>query len=68
MDSLNLTYSPYVNKKYTEFYLKYGYLPQMFNPYNCTEICDFSPTITAQGDTITKSSTVLIIESVDGDG
>ena len=35
----------------------------MFNPYNCVEITDVAPTLTAQGDSITKSGTVLIIES-----
>ena len=62
MDDFELTYSPYVNRKYTEFYNKYGYLPKIFNPYNCSEITDFAPTLTAQGDSITKSGTVLILE------
>jgi len=53
----------YVNKKYKEFYDKNGYLPKMFNPYNCQEIKDIAPTQTAQGASITKSSTVLIIDS-----
>ena len=61
-NSFNLTYSPYVNKKYKEFYDKKGYLPNMFNPYNCYEIVDYAPTITSQGDSITKSGTILIIE------
>lgn len=34
----------------------------MFNPYNCSEITDYAPTLTAQGDSITKSGTVLIID------
>ena len=56
-----LTHSPYVNKKYEEFYKKYGYIPEMFNPYNCREITDVAPTLTAQGDSITKSGTILIV-------
>ena len=32
----------------------------MFNPYNCKEITNKTPTLTAQGASITKSSTVLI--------
>lgn len=55
----NLTYSPYVNKKYKEFYDKNGYIPEYFNPYNTTELKDVAPTLTAQGDSITKSGTVL---------
>ena len=43
-----LTSSNYVNKKYTEFYKKHGYIPKMFNPYNCSEITDIAPTITTQ--------------------
>jgi hypothetical protein len=62
MKDFDLTYSPYVNKKYEEFYNKNGYIPQMFNPYNCKEILDYAPTLTSQGDSITKSGTILIIE------
>lgn len=65
MNDLELTYSPYVNTKYTQFYEKHGYLPKYFNPYNCTELDDFAPTLTSQGDSITKSGTVLIIEEVE---
>ena len=53
------TYSPYVNKKYKKFYDKNGYIPKYFNPYNTTELKDVAPTLTAQGDSITKSGTVL---------
>lgn len=65
MSDFDLTYSPYVNKKYTEFYNKYGYIPSIFNPYNCTELDKYSPTLTSQGDSITKSGTVLIIENME---
>lgn len=63
MNNFNLTYSSYVNEKYEEFIRKNGYIPKMFNPYNCAEITDVAPTLTAQGDSITKSGTVLITES-----
>ena len=66
-NDLDLTYSPYVNKKYTEFYNKYRYLPIIFNPYNCTELDKYAPTLTSQGDSITKSGTILIIEKVEHD-
>lgn len=53
------TYSPYVNQKYTEFYEEHNYIPEYFNPYNKTELTDIAPTLTAQGESVTKSSTVL---------
>lgn len=68
MSNLDLTYSPYVNRKYEEFYKKNGYIPIMFNPYNCSEIIDIAPTLTAQGESITKSGTVLIIEIAEDTG
>ena len=37
----------YVDRKYQEFYKKYGYIPKMFNPYNCNEITDIAPRLTA---------------------
>lgn len=52
-------------KKYLEFYKKYGYIPEMFNPYNCREIKDICPTITTNCISTTHSSTVLIIEEKD---
>lgn len=60
----NFTYSPYVNKKYNEFIKDNGYIPKMFNPYNKKEITDIAPTLTAQGDSITKSGTVLKAEGI----
>lgn len=52
----------FVNRKYEEFYNKNGYIPNMFNPYNCNEIDDYSPTMTTQCGSTTSSSTVLIKE------
>lgn len=49
----------YVEKQYKKFIGKNGYVPEFFNPYNCNEIEDVAPTLTAQGDSVTKSSTVL---------
>lgn len=57
----DLTYSNYVNERYKKFYDEKGYIPKMFNPYNCSEIIDIAPTLTAQGDSITKSGTVLVL-------
>ena len=53
------TYSPYVNQKYKEFQEENGYIPEYFNPYNKTDLKDIAPTLTAQGESVTKSSTVL---------
>ena len=43
------------------FYKKHGYIPEMFNPYNCSEITDVSPTITTNCGNIGTSATVLIV-------
>ena len=53
----------FVFKKYIEFYIKHGYIPLMFNPYNCAEIIDIAPCISTQCGSATTSATVLIIES-----
>ena len=59
-----LTSSEYVNKKYADFYKKHGYIPKMFNPYNCSEITDIAPTVTTQCGSMTSSSSIVIIEEV----
>ena len=59
-----ITYSPYVNKKYEQFIEKNKYVPELFNPYNCQEIKELAPTLTAQGDSVTKSSTVLKTDGI----
>lgn len=63
-NDLNLTPSNYVNKKYADFYKKNGYIPKMFNPYNCSEITDIAPTVTTQCGSMTSSSSIVIIEEV----
>lgn len=64
---LNLTSSDFVNKKYTEFYNKHGYIPKMFNPYNCAEIIDVAPTMTTYCGNKTSSVTVMIFEEIKND-
>lgn len=59
---VELTYSSYVNEKYKKFINENGYIPDLFNPYNATELQNLAPTITAQGDSITKSGTVLKLD------
>lgn len=54
----------WLQRKYREFYEKYGYYPKIFEPYNCREIKDYAPTITANSMTSpTHAGTVLMIES-----
>lgn len=53
----------YVLKKYKQFYDKHGYIPPIFNPYNCTEIKDIAPCITSNCGNECSSAAVLIIES-----
>ena len=54
---------PYVEGKIDDIVDKYGYLPEMFNPYNTAEIIDKHPTFTAaSGNRQTNSGSVFIIE------
>ena len=50
----------FVEKKYQKFINKNGYMPEMFNPYNCSEIKDNSPTLSTQCGSTTSSATILI--------
>ena len=53
----------WLEKKYIEFYEKNGYIPEMFEPYNCREITDYAPTLTANSNTSpTHAGTILIID------
>ena len=63
--SLELTKDKTINRAYEEFYKKNGYLPKYFNAYNCSEITDIAPTITAACGVQNSSGTILIIEEVD---
>ena len=62
-DSLIVENKSWLEKKYTEFYEKYGYIPEYFVPYNGTECTDYASTLTANSNTSpTHSGTVLITE------
>ena len=50
----------FIFKKYVQFIERNGYFPMMFNPYNCSEITDISPTLTANCGSKSSSATVLI--------
>lgn len=52
---------PFVIKKYDDAYKKYGYIPIAYNPYNNSEIKEKCPTLTAQCNQQTSSSTVMVI-------
>ena len=49
----------YISKKYKDFYNDNGYIPEMFNPYNESEIQDIAPTQTTQCGNTASSATVL---------
>ena len=51
-------------KNIPSFTKKHGYIPKMFNPYNCSEITDIAPTITTQCGSMTSSSSICIIEEI----
>lgn len=54
-----------MKNKYETFYNKHGYYPRYFVPYNCLEIKNYTPTLTANSNTSpTHAGTVLIIEPV----
>ena len=49
----------FIEKKYKEFIDKKGYIPEMFNPYNCKEVKDIAPTQTTTCGSQTSSANVL---------
>jgi site-specific DNA-cytosine methylase len=50
---------PFVKKKIPALTEKYGYLPEMFNPYNVAEIKEIAPCLTTQNSQ-TRSNTVIV--------
>ena len=61
-DNLVIETSSYIDRKYKEFEDEKGYIPEMFNPYNKSEIKDVAPTQSTQCGSTTSSATVLIKE------
>lgn len=60
-DSLVVEKQSWLEKKYTEFYEKHGYIPEYFVPYNGIEVKEYAPTLTANSNTSpTHAGTVLI--------
>ena len=66
----------FIKQKYNNFIETNGYIPNMFNPYNETEIKEIAPTQTTQCGSTTSSATILIknntekgyLEAYEGDG
>lgn len=54
----------YVGKKYNEFIEENGYIPEIFNAYNKTEVKDVAKTITAECGSVTSSASHLIVEGL----
>lgn len=50
----------FIEGKYSNFIKNHGYIPIMFNPYNCQEITEYSPTQTTKCGRPDCSATVLI--------
>lgn len=57
----------FIFKKYVQFIERNGYFPMMFQPYNCSEITNISPTLTASCGSKTSSAAVLIANLGDGE-
>lgn len=51
---------PYNIEKLEKLKIKYGYIPEMFNTYNCSEITEKAPCLTAVGNRQTTSSSVIL--------
>ena len=52
-------YKTFIEKHYDNFKNKNGYIPEMFNPYNESEIKEVAPTQSTQCGSSTSSATVL---------
>ena len=52
-----------IAKNYAKFIRCKGYIPKMFNPYNCSEVTDIAPTQTTNCGHATTSATVLIADA-----
>jgi len=50
----------FIEKKYDEFVEREGYIPEQFNPYNCSEIKNVAPAQTTQCGSATSSAAVLL--------
>lgn len=51
----------FVERKYNNFIKENGFVPEMFNPYNESEIKEIAPTQTIQCGSMTSSATVMVL-------
>ncbi len=51
----------FVERKYNNFIKEKGYVPEMFNPYNESEIKEIAPTQSSQCGSMTSSATVMVL-------
>lgn len=51
----------FVERKYNNFIKEKGYVPEMFNPYNESEIKEIAPTQSTQCGSMTSSATVMVL-------
>lgn len=58
----------FITRKYLEFYENYGYIPEMFNPYNRSEIRDICPALTAHcGNAASSAAVLIMVEGANND-
>lgn len=62
-DCLGVVVMDFVSRHYKNFIKENGYIPDMFNPYNESEIKDIAPTQTTECGSTGSSASVLIKES-----
>lgn len=62
LESKNEGYTPWIVKKYKQFYDKHHYIPKFFNPYALKEIKDIAPCQTAHCGTFGTTASVVILE------
>ena len=64
LENILLPDSPYVRRKYMEFYEKHGYIPEFFQPYNCAEVIDYSNTLTISTGTPGGTGSCLVMDEI----
>lgn len=60
MDNPNLGW---LGAKYIEFVEKHGYIPRVFQPYNCADVSDLAPTVTASCGGTTTIGALYLVET-----
>lgn len=55
-----------VKKSFDKLETKYGYIPNMFNAYNITEICDKSPTLSLGSMVTSSCATTIFVKNENG--